>query len=61
LTPQRPLIGYHGSRPLNVARENNGTVLEFTVGESVKVAAEAEDALIAALEVKYERPDAVIN
>jgi hypothetical protein len=40
-----------------------GMVLEFTVGESVKVAAEAEaeDALIAALEVKYERPDAVIN
>ncbi len=41
-------------------------MLEFTVGinmagkrESVTVA--AEDALIAALKVKYERPDAVIN
>ena len=40
--------------------------LEFTVGmniagkrESVTVA--AEDALLAALKVKYERPDAVIN
>ena len=41
-------------------------MLEFTVGinmagkrESVTVA--AEDALIAALKVKYQRPDAVIN
>ena len=41
-------------------------MLNFTVGintagkrESVTVA--AEDALIAALKVKYERPDAVIN
>ncbi len=41
-------------------------MLKFTVGintagkrESVTVA--AEDALIAALKVKYERPDAVIN
>jgi hypothetical protein len=41
-------------------------MLEFTIGiniagkrESVTVA--AEDALIAVLKVKYERPDAVIN
>jgi protein-L-isoaspartate(D-aspartate) O-methyltransferase len=55
-----------GPRPVNVARKNTGMMLEFTVGinipgkrESVTVA--AEDALIAALKLKYERPDAVIN
>ena len=40
--------------------------LEFTVGINIagkrqSVNVEAEDALIAALRVKYERPDAVIN
>jgi hypothetical protein len=42
------------------------TALEFTVGINVggvrhSVNVEAEDALIAALRVKHERPDAVIN
>ncbi|MFI5011660.1 MAG: hypothetical protein ACHQAY_04870 [Hyphomicrobiales bacterium] len=41
-------------------------MLEFTVGMSVagkqhSVTVAAEDALIAALKVKHERPDAVIN
>ena len=40
--------------------------LEFTVGINIagkrqSVNVEAEDALIAALKVKHERPDAVIN
>lgn len=40
--------------------------LEFAVGMSVggkpqSVTVEAEDALIAALKVKFEKPDAVIN
>jgi hypothetical protein len=48
------------------AKEEGGAMLEFTVG--IKVAGEhrsvtvsAEDALIAALKVKHQKPEAAIN
>jgi hypothetical protein len=52
--------------PIVVAKETTVMMFEFTVGLNIagkpqSVTVTAEDALIAALKVKHERPDAVIN